>query len=114
MLWLRKRLASRWRRHAPTRWRLGYALTMRLRWPLTGRSEEMHVIMAALSESDVAGVVVHGVAGGGKSRLAREASNFASSTGATARWTAGTSSARELPLGAFASFIGANVGDTLD
>ena len=39
---------------------------MRLSWPLVGRSEEMRTIEAALSASDVAGIVVCGAAGVGQ------------------------------------------------
>jgi len=33
---------------------------MRMRWPLIGRSEEMQAIQAAISASDVSGIVVYG------------------------------------------------------
>ena len=46
---------------------------MRFAWPLTGRSEEMRIIEAALSASDLSGIVVCGAAGVGKSRISREA-----------------------------------------
>ena len=44
---------------------------MRLQWPLTGRSEEMGAIEAAILASDASGIVVYGAAGVGKSRIAR-------------------------------------------
>ncbi|MDT7794731.1 MAG: hypothetical protein QOD59_4172 [Mycobacterium sp.] len=75
-------------------------------WPLTGRSEEMQLIAAAMSDADVAGVVVSGTAGVGKSRVVREALSNAASRGAEIRWTVATTAARALPLGAFASFAG--------
>jgi DNA-binding CsgD family transcriptional regulator len=86
---------------------------MRLQWPLTGRSEEMRIIAAALSDTDITGIVMSGAAGVGKSRIAREALGRAASIGAQTRWTVATSSARALPLGAFASFISPDAGDTL-
>jgi len=46
---------------------------MRWGWPLTGRSKEMRLIEAALSDRDCGGIVVCGAAGVGKSRIAHEA-----------------------------------------
>ena len=40
---------------------------MRLTWPLTGRSKEQRLIEAAILDSTLAGVVVCGAAGVGKS-----------------------------------------------
>ena len=86
---------------------------MRFAWQLTGRSEEMRIIEAALSAPDLSGIVVCGAAGVGKSRIAREALTSAASRGYETRWAIGTSSARALPLGAFATWTGADVTDTL-
>ena len=86
---------------------------MRLTWPLTGRSEEMRVIEAAISAPDLSGIVVCGAAGVGKSRIAREALSSAASKGCEIRWAVGTSSARALPLGAFAAWAGSAVTDNL-
>jgi DNA-binding CsgD family transcriptional regulator len=87
--------------------------SLRLRWPLTGRSEEMETIGAAISDPDSAGIVVFGAAGVGKSRIVREALSAAASHGIETRWAAGTSSARMLPLGALASWIESPGGDNL-
>ena len=86
---------------------------MRLSWPLTGRSEEMRAIEAAISTSDVSGIVVCGAAGVGKSRIAREALSAAESRGCEGRWAVGTSSARTLPLGAFTAWAQSGVTDTV-
>ena len=87
---------------------------MRLSWPLIGRSEEMRTIEAALSASDVSGIVVCGAAGVGKSRIAREALSAAASRGGSeVRWTVGTSSARAIPLGAFTAWARTGVTDTI-
>jgi DNA-binding CsgD family transcriptional regulator len=86
---------------------------MRLAWPLTGRSEEMAAIEAAILDPDVAGIVVGGAAGVGKSRIAREALSAAVSRGCEGRWAVGTSSARTLPLGAFTAWAPSGVTDTV-
>ncbi|MGH3971034.1 MAG: AAA family ATPase, partial [Mycobacterium sp.] len=85
---------------------------MQYSWPLTGRGEEMRVIQAAICDPEVAGIVICGSAGVGKSRIAREALRSAASTCET-RWAVGTSSAREIPLGAFASWAPAMATETL-
>jgi DNA-binding CsgD family transcriptional regulator len=87
---------------------------MRLSWPLTGRSEEMLAIDAAIWASDVSGIVVFGPAGVGKSRIAREALTAAVSRGCEGRWAVGTSSARTLPLGAFTAWAQSGVTDTVE
>jgi DNA-binding CsgD family transcriptional regulator len=86
---------------------------VRLSWPLTGRSEEMRAIEAAISASDVSGIVVRGAAGVGKSRIAREALSAAVSRGCEGRWAVGTSAARTLPLGAFTAWAQPGVTDTV-
>jgi DNA-binding CsgD family transcriptional regulator len=83
----------------------------RLAWPLTGRSEEMRLIKAAMLDPDSSGIVVCGAAGVGKSRIAREA--LAALTGCEVRWVVGTSAARSVPLGAFASWVGRADSDSL-
>jgi DNA-binding CsgD family transcriptional regulator len=74
-------------------------------WPLTGRTEELGILAAALSDPELCGVIVCGAAGVGKSRVAREALALAAANGSETRWTVGTSVARALPLGAFASWV---------
>ena len=86
---------------------------MRLPWPLTGRSKEMCAIEAAILDSDVVGIVLHGAAGVGKSRIAREALSAAVSRGCEGQWAVGTSSARTLPLGAFTAWAQSGVTDTV-
>lgn len=87
---------------------------MRLRWPLTGRSNELRLIEAAISDPNLSGIVVCGAAGVGKSRVAREALNSAAATGREARWVVGTSSARTIPLGALAPWREAVGTNSLD
>jgi len=86
---------------------------MRLSWPLTGRSEQMAAIEAAILASDASGIVVCGAAGVGKSRIAREALSAAVARGCEGRWAVGTSSARTLPLGAFTAWAQSGVTDTV-
>jgi DNA-binding CsgD family transcriptional regulator len=86
---------------------------MRLSWPLTGRSEEMGAIEAAIVASDVSGIVISGAAGVGKSRIAREAVSAAGSRGCEGRWAVGTSSARTVPLGAFTAWAQSGVTETV-
>ncbi|MDT5015591.1 MAG: hypothetical protein QOD39_1751, partial [Mycobacterium sp.] len=86
---------------------------MRLTWPLIGRSEEMRTVAAAVSDPDLAGILVSGPAGVGKSRLVREALSSVASSGFEARWAIGTTSARKLPLGAFAPWVGSAGTDRL-
>jgi hypothetical protein len=87
---------------------------VRFAWPLTGRSEEMRIIDAAVSTPDCSGIVVCGAAGVGKSRIAREALSIAAKRGCDFRWAVGTSAARALPLGAFAAWAPSAVTDQLE
>ena len=79
-----------------------YAFYVHLKWPLTGRAEKLRVIEAAMSDRGSSGIVIGGAAGVGKSRFAREALDSAASKVRECRWAVATSSARTLPLGAFA------------
>ncbi|WP_346348860.1 LuxR family transcriptional regulator [Rhodococcus sp. T2V] len=82
-------------------------------WPLIGRSEQMRTIEAVIEASDVSGIVVYGVAGVGKSRLAREALSAAESKGCKSRLVVGTSSGRAIPLGAVTAWAQSGVTDTV-
>lgn len=81
-----------------------YALTMRLTWPLTGRTRELRLIEAALSDPRSSGVVICGPPGVGKTRIARAALDAAAMRDTEIRWIVATSSARGFPLGAVASW----------
>jgi DNA-binding CsgD family transcriptional regulator len=87
---------------------------MRLRWALTGRSEELRLVDAALDDPESSGIVVRGAAGVGKTRLAREALDGARSRGWQSRWLGGTLSARTIPLGAMSDWIGPAVANDLE
>lgn len=73
-------------------------------WPLLGRSEELQVIAEAtlLTSVGASGIVLCGAAGVGKTRMAREAVARCGLRSARRHWIVGTSSARSVPLGAFA------------
>lgn len=86
---------------------------MRLTWPLTGRDGEMRLIEDAVFAPESSGIVISGAAGVGKSRLAREALSLAEAKGCAVKWATGTSSAKALPLGAFAAWTGPGAADTL-
>src|ERR1700754_2091577 len=73
----------------------------------------MRTIEAAMSASDVAGLLICGAAGVGKSRIAREALSAAASHGYETRWTVGASSALAIPLGAFTAWAPSGVTDTV-
>ena len=79
-----------------------------LSWPLVGRAGELGRVAAARAEGRP-GVVVHGPAGLGKSRLAREALAEAERDRALTGWVQATRSAAAVPLGAFAAVISAEV-----
>jgi DNA-binding CsgD family transcriptional regulator len=84
-----------------------------LTWPLVGRTKQLQSIDAALTAPDLSGVLISGAEGVGKSRIAHEALSAASARGAETRWTAGASSARAIPLGAFSAWAPAGTTDAL-
>jgi DNA-binding CsgD family transcriptional regulator len=75
-------------------------------WPLTGRAEELELLVELLSgNADYAGVVIAGRPGVGKSRLAREAAAAAVKQGWIVRAVEGTAASQAIPLGAFSRWI---------
>ena len=72
------------------------------RWPLTGRGEELRVISEALASDEHKGMIVAGLAGVGKTRLARAAADGAARTGWSVHRIAGTATGKSVTLGAFA------------
>ncbi len=71
----------------------------------------MRAIKAAISSSEVSGIVVYGAAGVGKSRLIRDALTAAESDGHEGRLAVGASSARAIPLGVFSAWAQSDVTD---
>jgi len=75
------------------------------RWPLTGRGEELRLIGEALADNEHQGIVLTGLAGVGKTRLARAAADAAERDGWSVRRIAGTATGRPVTLGAFARWV---------
>jgi DNA-binding CsgD family transcriptional regulator len=73
----------------------------------------MRIIAAAISDPGLAGILVSGAAGVGKSRIVREGLSSSTAQGFEPRWAVGTMSARKLPLGAFAPWAAAASSDRL-
>lgn len=87
---------------------------VRWTWPLTGRSDELRDIGAAIADPDAAGIVIGGTAGVGKSRLVREALSLAVSDRFVVRTVVGSATERNLPLGALAPWTGPGGGSGLE
>lgn len=73
----------------------------------------MRVIEAAIADPALSGIVIGGMAGVGKSRIARDVLASAASKGYPTRWAVATSSARKLPAGAFAEWAESTAIDSL-
>src|SRR5687767_15261664 len=82
-------------------------------WPLTGRDDDLRRVVAAIRPG-AAGIVVAGPAGVGKTRLAREALAVHGGRAATVVWAHGSTTARPLPLGAFAGLLDVPLGDAAE
>ncbi|MFW0795026.1 LuxR C-terminal-related transcriptional regulator [Gordonia sp. CPCC 205515] len=72
------------------------------RWQLLGRPTEHQAIRSALTSADGSGVVLVGVAGVGKTTLARTVS---ADVDGPVHWAACTESSKAIPLGAFAPWV---------
>ncbi|MFC4531521.1 helix-turn-helix transcriptional regulator [Sphaerisporangium dianthi] len=73
-------------------------------WPLTGRDAELRAVEAALA-ADGGGVAIVGVAGVGKTRLAREALGRWSARGRDHEWVVATRAAASIPFGALSHLL---------
>ncbi len=79
---------------------------------MVGRAAELELITEAINSPSVcAGVVINGAMGVGKSRLARTA--VATCGRAVVHWTAGSTAAKAIPLGAFINWLSADTYDAL-
>src|SRR4029078_13629120 len=78
-------------------------------WPLTGRSAQLEELGRHYRDPARAGVVLHAPAGVGKTRLAEEALRLAERGGRTVSRAVGHPATREIPLGALAHLLPADL-----
>jgi ATP/maltotriose-dependent transcriptional regulator MalT len=83
--------------------------SVRARWPFVGREGELDTIVAALDDPTVNGVVIHGPAGAGKTRLAEEFLVIAEAGGWWCVRAVASERTRQVPLGAVAHLLPARV-----
>lgn len=82
-------------------------------WPLTGRSALLEALGRHHRDPARAGVVLHGPAGVGKTRLAEEALGLAERSGRRVERVVGHPATREIPLGALAHLLPTDVTGSL-
>jgi hemoglobin-like flavoprotein len=87
----------------------GVAVTLQ-RWPIVGRRSELDVFERALGSGNLAGLVIYGRAGVGKTRLADECREQAAASGHPTERVAGSRTAALLPLGAVAALLAGGLG----
>ena len=80
------------------------------RWPIVGRRAELEVFEEALCSSEHAGLVIHGRAGVGKTRLADECQAWAAAGDHPTERVVGSRTAALLPLGAVAALLAGGLG----
>jgi DNA-binding CsgD family transcriptional regulator len=80
------------------------------RWPIVGRRSELEVFERALGSRGCAGLVIHGRAGVGKTRLADECARLAASHGHPTERVVGSRTTKLLPLGAVAVLLAGGPG----
>jgi len=87
------------------------AVTITLpRWPLIGRRAELEVFEQALCSGEHSGLVIHGRAGVGKTRLADECREWAAASGHPTERIAGSRTTALLPLGAVVALLAGGLG----
>ena len=82
-------------------------------WPLTGRSAQLEELGRHYRDPARAGVVLHGPAGVGKTRLAEEALRLAERGGRAVSRAVGHPAMHEIPLGALAHLLPADLTNEL-
>ena len=87
----------------------GVAMAL-LRWPIVGRRSELEAFERALGLGERAGLVIHGRAGVGKTRLADECREQAAASGHPTERVVGSRTTALLPLGAVASLLPSGLG----
>src|SRR5215470_13465981 len=80
------------------------------RWPIVGRRPELEAIERALGSGEHAGLVIHGRAGVGKTRLADECRQQAAAAGHPTERVTGSRTTALLPLGAVAGLLAGGLG----
>src|SRR5437764_13410685 len=75
------------------------------RWPVIGRGAELELFDRALASGSCAGLVIHGAAGVGKTRLADECRERAAAGGHPTERVVGSHTAALLPLSAVAALL---------
>src|SRR5262249_58368520 len=80
------------------------------RWPIVGRRRELEVFEQALSSEECAGLVIHGRAGVGKTRLADECRRQAVAAGHPTERVTGSRTTARLPLAAVAVLLAGGLG----
>jgi ATP/maltotriose-dependent transcriptional regulator MalT len=78
-------------------------------WPLTGRSAQLDQLQRLYRAAGTGGVVLHGPAGVGKTRLAEEALSQVERTGNPVGRVVGHPATRAIPLGALAHLLPGNL-----
>lgn len=89
--------------------RTRHAYPRNVEWPLVGRREHLARIVAALASRNGGGLVVHGPAGVGKTRLLTEARDRAAAGGADVRWILATAASCAVPFGPFVHVLPASL-----
>jgi DNA-binding CsgD family transcriptional regulator len=80
------------------------------RWPIVGRRSDLEVFERALGSGERAGLVIHGRAGVGKTRLADECRQQAAAGGHPTEHVAGSRTVALMPLGAMAALLAGGLG----
>jgi DNA-binding CsgD family transcriptional regulator/tetratricopeptide (TPR) repeat protein len=80
------------------------------RWPIVGRRSELELFEHALGSAELEGMLIHGRAGVGKTRLADECRQQAAASGHPTERVAGSRTAALLPLGAVAALLAGGLG----
>jgi DNA-binding CsgD family transcriptional regulator len=80
------------------------------RWPIIGRRSELEIFEKALCSGDQSGLVIHGRAGVGKTRLADECLQWAAASGHPTERVIGSRANALLPLGAVAGLLAGGLG----
>jgi len=80
------------------------------RWPIVGRRSELEVFSEALCSGEHAGLVIHGRAGVGKTRLADECRMWAAAGDHPTERVVGSRTTALLPLGAVAALLAGGLG----